>query len=688
MLTDRMLMACTSARAAFSQGSDANAKAAPAMPAAVARSARSRSAIRCPAISTTNPEARATRHRGQKVHAPCHLADRELAPQPSEHRVRREAGGMEDREGRGHRLRLARVPEAGRRQHGAQVDPEGEQHHERGREGDRVIAVGDPPSGCAARARRWNPALSGAVGSSMYTHRHLGVHDDTAHPSRAPHLMTRGPVGRRGAGVLDLIRRLDAGTILTALLVLGLVLRAFIAAVYLPRSGLSNDIGAFTAWGIRLASIGPAAFYEEGYFSDYPPGYMYVLWVLGTIGTSLTPIVGQNATGGLVKIPGIFADLGVAWLLFVDLPTLERAAARPDAHAGHARVPWPDRRRRLPVQPGHDLPLGGMGPDRLRRHVRAAGDDLCAGSRLDRGRRPRRRRRAAGQVPVRVPGADRCHRGPSAAPLRPVERPGARRPARSAARPHLAGRRVRGAHAADAALRHGPVHPAGGWRPAGAAGPPTGRRSQPEPDRQARPGGRHLPGADASTPSTCGAIRGAGWATRSTTATTPQSAWSSDRSRSPGSMSGRSCSLPSRCWPCCRSRAATTCEGSCSPRCCSPSPSSCCRPASTSATCSPPWRWRRRSCCPGAPGHGSTARSAFPSSPTCTGSTPRTGRSPAGSSIPGAHGLPMPQDPFLTATLLTDWGIWLLSAARRWRARRGRLALDSACVRAGRRGSP
>jgi dolichyl-phosphate-mannose--protein O-mannosyl transferase len=151
----------------------------------------------------------------------------------------------------------------------------------------------------------------------MYTHRHLGVLDDTAHPPRAPNLMTRGPVGRRGAGVLDLIRRPDAGTILTTLLVLGLVLRAFIAAVYLPRSGLANDIGAFAAWGIRLASVGPGAFYEAGYFSDYPPGYLYVLWGLGSIGTALTPLVGQNATGGLVKIPGIFADLGVAWLLFV-----------------------------------------------------------------------------------------------------------------------------------------------------------------------------------------------------------------------------------------------------------------------------------------------------------------------------------------------------------------------------------
>ena len=129
--------------------------------------------------------------------------------------------------------------------------------------------------------------------------------------------MARGPVGRRGAGVLELTRRLDAGTILTTLLVLGLVLRAFIAAVYLPRSGLSNDIGAFAAWGMRLASVGPAEFYEAGYFSDYPPGYMYVLWLLGTVGKTLVPLVGQDATVGLVKVPGILADVGVAWLLFV-----------------------------------------------------------------------------------------------------------------------------------------------------------------------------------------------------------------------------------------------------------------------------------------------------------------------------------------------------------------------------------
>jgi C-terminal four TMM region of protein-O-mannosyltransferase/Dolichyl-phosphate-mannose-protein mannosyltransferase/GPI transamidase subunit PIG-U len=151
----------------------------------------------------------------------------------------------------------------------------------------------------------------------MYTHRHLGVRHDTARSTGAPHLMTRDPVGRRGVGMIDSVRRLDVGAILTTILVLGLVLRVFVAGVYLPLSGFSIDIGDFTSWGQRLARLGPGAFYEAGYFSDYPPGYLYVLWLLGTVGGALAPIVGQDATGGLVKLPGILADVGVAWLLFL-----------------------------------------------------------------------------------------------------------------------------------------------------------------------------------------------------------------------------------------------------------------------------------------------------------------------------------------------------------------------------------
>ncbi len=128
--------------------------------------------------------------------------------------------------------------------------------------------------------------------------------------------MTSRPV-RRGARPFRDGLPLDAGTLLAAALIIGLLLRALVAGIMLPQSGFRIDIGDFTAWANRLASLGPGEFYETGYFSDYPPGYLYVLWLLGIVGSWLTPLVGQPATGGLVKIPGVLADIGVAWLLFV-----------------------------------------------------------------------------------------------------------------------------------------------------------------------------------------------------------------------------------------------------------------------------------------------------------------------------------------------------------------------------------
>jgi predicted membrane-bound dolichyl-phosphate-mannose-protein mannosyltransferase len=128
--------------------------------------------------------------------------------------------------------------------------------------------------------------------------------------------MTRGPVGRRGAA-FDQVRRLDAAILLPALLALGLALRVLLAGWVMPLSGFGIDIGDFAAWAQRLASVGPGGFYEAGYFSDYPPGYLYVLWLFGGIGRILTPLVGIDVTPGLVKIPGIVADVAGAWLIFV-----------------------------------------------------------------------------------------------------------------------------------------------------------------------------------------------------------------------------------------------------------------------------------------------------------------------------------------------------------------------------------
>jgi 4-amino-4-deoxy-L-arabinose transferase-like glycosyltransferase/Gpi18-like mannosyltransferase len=129
--------------------------------------------------------------------------------------------------------------------------------------------------------------------------------------------MTRDPARGRGARSFERSLPFSAGTLLLAILVGGLLLRAFIAAVLVPKSGFGVDIGDFTAWAQQMAGSGPGAFYRAGVLSDYPPGYMYILWVLGLIGRAFQPLVGINITGGLVKIPGILADAGTAWLLFV-----------------------------------------------------------------------------------------------------------------------------------------------------------------------------------------------------------------------------------------------------------------------------------------------------------------------------------------------------------------------------------
>ena len=50
-----------------------------------------------------------------------------------------------------------------------------------------------------------------------------------------------------------------------------------------PHFGYQTDLGTYKAWALRLADRGPADFYAPNYFCDYPPGYLYILWLLGSI---------------------------------------------------------------------------------------------------------------------------------------------------------------------------------------------------------------------------------------------------------------------------------------------------------------------------------------------------------------------------------------------------------------------
>jgi dolichyl-phosphate-mannose-protein mannosyltransferase len=113
----------------------------------------------------------------------------------------------------------------------------------------------------------------------------------------------------------------DTGGILV-LLALGLAFRLIIAYL-LPGSGFSNDVQAFRFWANELATHGLDGFYGRGFFIDYSPGYLYVLWLVGVVGNALGGI------GDLIKIPPILADVALgylSWSMTIELGGSRRAA--------------------------------------------------------------------------------------------------------------------------------------------------------------------------------------------------------------------------------------------------------------------------------------------------------------------------------------------------------------------------
>ena len=93
----------------------------------------------------------------------------------------------------------------------------------------------------------------------------------------------------------------------TALIaLLAVVLRMIIAYVLLPENaGFTADLEAFRFWAADLGENGPLGAYSRGYFLDYLPGYLWILWPLGTLSGVLT---GSFDPGVLIKLPGILAD--------------------------------------------------------------------------------------------------------------------------------------------------------------------------------------------------------------------------------------------------------------------------------------------------------------------------------------------------------------------------------------------
>lgn len=89
---------------------------------------------------------------------------------------------------------------------------------------------------------------------------------------------------------------------LLAMFVVAFVLRLLIA----PHIGFVGDLRYFNAWAARLSEVPLRDFYVGDLTFQYPPGYLYVLDVIGRFSSSPGWVA--------LKIPPILGDLALAWI--------------------------------------------------------------------------------------------------------------------------------------------------------------------------------------------------------------------------------------------------------------------------------------------------------------------------------------------------------------------------------------
>jgi dolichyl-phosphate-mannose-protein mannosyltransferase len=114
------------------------------------------------------------------------------------------------------------------------------------------------------------------------------------------------------------LRKHEGGWLLVIILG-GLALRLSL----LPFEGRPADISDFVGWTLTIERFGTHEFYAHatavgGRVVDYPPGYLWVLTLIGRLDTILHAHGASNhaALRWIVKLPAIVADLGAALVVF------------------------------------------------------------------------------------------------------------------------------------------------------------------------------------------------------------------------------------------------------------------------------------------------------------------------------------------------------------------------------------
>lgn len=80
--------------------------------------------------------------------------------------------------------------------------------------------------------------------------------------------------------------------------------------------GFDNDTACFAAWAERIVQLGPGGFYSDGVFTDYPPGYIYLLYPVGLLRNLLGAEYGSALHLALLKLPAVLCDMACGVILY------------------------------------------------------------------------------------------------------------------------------------------------------------------------------------------------------------------------------------------------------------------------------------------------------------------------------------------------------------------------------------
>jgi Gpi18-like mannosyltransferase len=116
---------------------------------------------------------------------------------------------------------------------------------------------------------------------------------------------------------MDVLRSVSRSILI--LLSIGIALRLLLMYALVPSVGGTSDIVLYMYWAHVLADVGPGGFYASAEFADYPPGYLYVLWLVGKVSQSIAAAQNLNTetvARWLIKVPPILLDACAAFMLY------------------------------------------------------------------------------------------------------------------------------------------------------------------------------------------------------------------------------------------------------------------------------------------------------------------------------------------------------------------------------------